>query len=57
MTSSMATKLRTRRSLWKVFETRRELEYVYVEKAGVLYDLKMIVYTMICICYVLVDKE
>ena len=41
----------------KVFETRRELEYVYVKKAGVLYDLKMIVYTVICILYALVGKE
>ncbi len=41
----------------KVFETRRELEYVYVKKAGVYYDLKMIVYTVICICYTLVGKE
>lgn len=41
----------------KVFETRRELEYVYVKKAGMLYDLKMIVYTLICIFYALVGKE
>ena len=41
----------------KVFETRRELEYVYVKKAGVFYDLKMIIYTVICICYALVGKE
>ena len=41
----------------KVFETRRELEYVYVKKAGVLYDLKMIVYTVICILYALVGRE
>ena len=41
----------------KVFETRRELEYVYVQKAGMLYDLKMIVYTVICILYALVGKE
>lgn len=41
----------------KVLETRRELEYVYVKKAGVLYDLKMIVYTVICILYALVGKE
>lgn len=41
----------------KVFETRRELEYVYVKKAGVLYDLKMIVYTVICILYAIVGKE
>lgn len=41
----------------KVFETRRELEYVYVKKAGFWYDLKMIIYTVICICYALVGKE
>ena len=41
----------------KVFETRRELEYVYVKKASVWYDLKMIVYTVICILYALVGKE
>ena len=41
----------------KVFETRRELEYVYVQKAGILYDLKMIVYTVICIFYALFGKE
>ena len=41
----------------KVFETRRELEYVYVKKAGVLYDLKMIVYTVICILYAFIGKE
>lgn len=41
----------------KVFETRRELEYVYVKKAGFFYDMKMIVYTVICIGYALVGKE
>lgn len=41
----------------KVFETRRELEYVYVKKIGVFYDLKMIIYTVICILYVFVGKE
>lgn len=41
----------------KVFETRRELEYVYVKKAGILYDLKMILYTIICIMYAFVGKE
>lgn len=41
----------------KVFETRRELEYVYVKKAGIFYDLKMIVYTVICILYALFGKE
>ncbi|MDD3138602.1 MAG: sugar transferase [Lachnospiraceae bacterium] len=41
----------------KVYPTRRELEYVYVQKKGVFYDLKMIVYTVICILYALVGKE
>lgn len=41
----------------KVFETRRELEYVYVKKAGFWYDIKMIIYTIICIAYALVGKE
>lgn len=41
----------------KVYPTRRELEYTYVQKAGLWYDLKMIVYTVICICYSLVGKE
>lgn len=41
----------------KVFETRRELEYVYVTKAGIFYDLKMIIYTVICIFYALFGKE
>lgn len=41
----------------KVFETRRELEYVYVKKASFWYDIKMIVYTLICIGYALLGKE
>lgn len=41
----------------KVYPTRRELEYTYVQKACLWYDLKMIVYTVICICYALVGKE
>ena len=41
----------------KVYPTRRELEYMYVQKASLCYDLKMIVYTVICICYALVGKE
>lgn len=41
----------------KVYPTRRELEYTYVQKAGVFYDLKMIVYTVICILYALCGKE
>ena len=28
-----------------------------MQKAGLWYDLKMIVYTVICICYSLVGKE
>ena len=41
----------------KVYPTRRELEYVYVQKACIWYDLKMIVYTVICILYSLCGKE
>ena len=41
----------------KVYPTRRELEYTYVQKASLWYDLKMIVYTVICICYALLGKE
>ena len=41
----------------KVYPTRRELEYTYVQKAGILYDLKIIIYTVICICYALAGKE
>lgn len=41
----------------KVYPTRRELEYTYVQKASIGYDLKMIIYTVICICYALVGKE
>ena len=41
----------------KVFDTRRELEYVYVKKAGFWYDIKMIIYTIICIGYALLGKE
>ena len=41
----------------KVYPTRRELEYTYVQKASLWYDLKMIVYTVICICYALCGKE
>ena len=41
----------------KVYPTRRELEYTYVQKAGLWYDLKMIVYTVICIIYSLCGKE
>lgn len=41
----------------KVYPTRRELEYTYVQKASLWYDLKMIIYTVICICFALVGKE
>ena len=41
----------------KVYPTRRELEYTYVQKASAFYDLKMIVYTVICIIYALWGKE
>lgn len=41
----------------KVFETRRELEYVYVKKMSFVYDAKMVVYTIICILYALFGKE
>ena len=41
----------------KVYPTRRELEYTYVQKASIWYDLKMIIYTVICICYALLGKE
>lgn len=41
----------------KVFPTRRELEYVYVKKMSFCYDVKMVIYTIICICYALVGKE
>ncbi len=41
----------------KVYPTRRELEYTYVQKASLGYDLKMIVYTVICIVYSLCGKE
>lgn len=40
-----------------VYPTRRELEYTYVQKAGFWYDVKMIIYTVICILYALVGKE
>lgn len=41
----------------RVFPTRRELEYVYVKKMSFGYDVKMVLYTVICICYALVGKE
>ena len=41
----------------KVYPTRRELEYTYVQKAGFWYDVKMIVYTVICLLYAVCSKE
>lgn len=41
----------------KVYPTRRELEYTYVQKMGLFYDLKMIIYTVICILYAAFGKE
>ena len=41
----------------KLFQTRRELEYVYVKKMSFGYDVKMVVYTIICIFYALFGKE
>lgn len=41
----------------KVYPTRRELEYIYVQKMSFCYDLKMISYTVICILYALCGKE
>lgn len=41
----------------KVYPTRRELEYTYVQKMNMFYDLKMIVYTVICILYAVCGKE
>lgn len=41
----------------KVYPTRLELEYTYVQNASIGYDMKMIVYTVICICYSLCGKE
>lgn len=35
----------------KVFPTRRELEYLYVEKMGFLYDARMVWETIVCIFY------
>ena len=41
----------------KVFPTRRELEYVYVQKMGFWFDVKMVWWTVICIVYALFGKE
>ncbi len=41
----------------KVYPTRRELEYTYVQKAGIFYDLQMVIYTVICVLYAVCGKE
>lgn len=41
----------------KVFPTRRELEVTYVYKMGLVYDIKMVVYTIIAIVYRAVGKH
>lgn len=41
----------------KVYPTRKELEYIYVQKMSIWYDLKMIIYTVICIFYNICGKE
>ncbi|MCA4563342.1 sugar transferase [Bacteroides xylanisolvens] len=41
----------------KVYPIRRELEYTYVQKAGIFYDLQMVIYTVICILYAVFGKE
>lgn len=41
----------------KVFPIRRELEVTYVDKMGMLYDFKMVGYTIICILYRVVGKR
>ena len=41
----------------KVFPTRRELESVYVRKMGIGYDLKMIIYTVVCILYAVCGQK
>lgn len=41
----------------KVYPIRRELEYTYVQKASIGYDLKMVMYTVVCILYSLRGKE
>ncbi len=40
----------------KVFPTRRELEYVYVHKMGLLYDVKMVWWTIVSIAYALLGR-
>lgn len=41
----------------KVFPARRELEVTYVDKASLLYDAKMILYTLLCIGYRILGKN
>lgn len=41
----------------KVFPTRRELEVTYVDKMGLIYDFKMVGYTIISILYRVVGKR
>lgn len=41
----------------KVFPTRRELESIYVDKMGPIYDIKMIIYTIISILYRIIGKN
>lgn len=41
----------------KVFPTRRELEVTYVDKISPIYDVKMILYTLICIGYRVFKKN
>ena len=58
MITSMVTRFTDEKEyMEKVYPTRRELEYTYVQKAGIFYDLKMIIYTVICIVYALAGKE
>lgn len=40
-----------------VFETRRDLELVYVKKMSFIYDAKMIIWTVVCIFYAVAGKE
>lgn len=41
----------------KVYPTRRELEYTYVRKASLMYDCRMVIYTIICILYAAAGKK
>lgn len=41
----------------KVFPTRRELESIYVDKIGLVYDVKMVLYTVVSILYRVVGKN